>query len=772
MRKNSYLKGLLKNKLHSTITILSLSISLTFVLLLGIYVKQEFSVDEFHENKSRIFLLARDNNKASFANPIPDLIKENCPEVEAYTRIISTNMSVLHKSGSKVNVRSLFADSSFFHIFSFNFIDGDPSNALSTSSSVVITKTFARKYFENENPIGKIINVSENFSLVVSAVIDDFSNFTQIPKSDLIINYNEIGEIWGRDILKSYDNSSFGMYFMAHSGADLTEKDSVILNLFHETNYTLYTEGYANEVRFIPLTSVYFSDVDTAFANIRTGNKALVFLYLIIALFILLVSIVNYINLTVSQIDKRARQIAIKRIVGCNNTEIVKLFILESIITTFLAFCIALIFALFSERFVNLALNTQLNLRSHFLEISFLNGIVILVSIVGLVSGIVPALVISRLNPIDVVKGNYTFKIKTLHSKILITFQYVFTFTLLACNIFITKQTREMLSLDMGFNGQNVLVLDNVVELDRYQALKSLFASIPGVEEVSFSTGTPVDGGINNSFDYNGQILNVQQYYVDSSFFELLDIKVDYTEMPRHRNTIFLNKEAYRALKPSKDIVEIDKNNVFSVGGIIENLHFRSLHEGPELIMIQFLDPNREAWSILIKIKSSDEKEVTDKIKSAYLNFNGGEPFDVKLVKEEINSWYKKENATLKILFYFTVLTITILIMGIFAMSLYFTQQREKEVAIRKVNGATKSNIFFILIYDFLYWINLAFLVSIPIVICIMEKWLENYSYKTKLNGWVFLSTYLIVAIVSIVSISAQSTKAANSDPVKLLNQN
>lgn len=766
----TYRKFLGKNKFYTLVTVLGFAISLMFVLLLSIYVKQELSVDQFHKNKDRIFLLAHNRESANFANPVVNLIKDNYPEVESFTRIVSRNVTIETPNG-KINMKALFADSTFFNIFSFPLVEGEASKVLETKKTVVVTESFAKKMFQDENPIGKFLNLDDSTSLTVTGVMKDFPQNTQIPQSEVVINYQMIDRYWGRDILTTWNNSSFGIYFMEKGGTDLPSKAPQILDLFHKNKYWLYTQGFAKDVTFIPLTEVYFTGVNTSFSEIRTNNKTLVSIYLIITILILIVAILNYINLSVSQAGKRGKEAGIKKLLGCDKKGIVIQFISESVLMTFISFFIGLFLAFIAEPFFNDVLSTDLDLKNQLLNIPFSLSIIISIFLIGFISGLIPALLVSKFQPIEIVKGTYIFKVKSVYSKILISFQYTVAIALLACSVFIVMQTEFMKNYDLGFSKDNILKLQNTVGPERVSALQSLLEGISGVEKISFSSGTPLDGGNNNSFEYKGQSLSFQIFSVDTAFFDIFNIKIKSTGITPGENTIWVNQKGYDALQPdsiSHTVTFGDNGNSRQIAGIINDVHFRSLHTETGPLMINLRQSGWWPWSIIVKIKNgSDLFKTADEIKKVYAEFNGGIPFESEFANDTVQQWYSKEDKTSKILMAFTVLTFTILLMGIFAMSLYYVRQKEKEIGIRKVNGASESEIMKMLNMNFIRWIIMAFAIAVPIAYYIMQRWLENYPYKISLSWWVFALTGLAVLLISVISISIQSWKAASANPIE-----
>lgn len=766
----SYLKFLSKNKLYTVVTVLGFAVSLMFILLLSIYVKEEFSVDKFHKNKDRIYMLANSPEKANFSNPVADLIMDNIPEAESFTRLVSQPL-IINNNQEKISVNTLYADSAFFNIFSFDLLEGSPSKVLALKNSVVVTKSFANKMFHDEDPIGKPLYLNDSLFLTVTGVMKDFPQNTIITKNEIVVNYRMIETNWGGDILNNWENSSFTHFYMAKEGADLPSKSQTILDLFLKNEYWLYKGGFADQVLFIPLEDVYFSEIQTNFSSVRNNSKVQVFVYMLITILILVVATLNYINLSVSQAGKRGKEAAIKKLLGSSRKSLVVQFICESMLMTFISFIIGLFLAFLAEPFFNDVLNTQLNLKTQF-DLGFTLIVISGIAIIGLISGLVPAIVISHFQPLEVVKGSYIKRVKTTYSKILISFQYVVAISLLTCSFFIMKQTIFMKNYDLGFRNENILIMQNTLHSDRLPALRSLLETIPGVEKISFSAGTPVDGGNNNSFEYEGRPYSFQIFAVDTVFFDIFGIDITPTGVMPSEKTIWVNQVGYDQLEVDNVSHTTPMLKETQIAGITNDFHIRSLHEQVGPFMIRLRPDNWWAWSIIVKINSAEPFKTADAVKDAYFKFNGEKPFDSNFADQTIQKWYESEDRMVNILSAFTILTIIILLMGIFAMSQYYVQQKEKEIGIRKVNGATEMEVVRMLNMNFVRWIAIAFIVSLPIVYYIIQRWFDNFPYRTALSWWVFAITGIIVFVLSVTFISIQTWKAATANPVETLKNN
>ncbi len=766
-----YQKFLFRNKLYTLVSIVGFAVSLTFVILLGIYVKQELSVDSFHEKKDRIFLLAHDES-SKFGNPVADFIKDNCPEVDSYTRIFPRSVVLGEKGQPKVKAEALFADPSFFTIFSFKLIEGSPSQVLTPLKSVVVTKSFAYKTFGDKSPIGAhlIINNTEH---TITGIMEDIPQNTQIPKADFIVNYKSIKMFWGgmgeEWILNTAGNFGFTMYFLEKEGSNLSAKAPMLLELFKK-EFWFYKDGFTQDLKFIPLEDAYF-EISEPYSNLSTNSKTLITVYTGIVILILVIALLNYINMTVAQAGFRGKEAAMKKLLGCSRRQIVLQLLAESFLMTSFTFLLGLFMAFLIEPFCNNLLNTNLNLSSQFTP-SLIFIAVIFVLFISIVAGFIPAIIISGFNPLEIVKGTFARKVKAKYSKVLIIFQYIVAITLLICSFFINQQSDFLVNYDQGFNRDGILVMDNVLDSAQLDGFKDKLQSISGVELVSYSRGTPVTGSNNYSFEVDGKQFSFQELVVDSTFFKIFNIKIKPTGIEPSKDTYWVNQVAYNALHPDSItyMANFGYNNYHQIAGIVSDFNFKSLHEPIGLMRISKLLPSSWVDKIIVKITDgADLYKTAEKIKDTYSKYSGGEFFESRFVDDTVQQAYEREKKTSQIISAFTILTIVIMVMGVFAMSLYLIRQKEKEIGIRKVNGATESEILRMLNLDSFVRVFVAFVFACPIAYYAMNRWLEGFAYKIELSWWVFAAAGLIVLVLSLLSVSWQSLKAARANPVDSL---
>ncbi len=766
----TYLKFLSRNKLYTFVTVVGFSVSLMFVIVLGVYVKGELSVDNFHEKGDRIFAMANEES-TSFGPPVGDYVQNLCPEVESYCRVLSRSRSVAKKPGSEdVFADVLYADSTFFGTFSFPLLEGKPDEVLKSRKSVVVTRSFVDREFPETNPIGTSLNINgEDF--LVTGIAADFPQNTLFPQVDLIADYSTGNSYW----LTRWNNFGFSIFFLEKEGADLSAKAPLLLEKFkNDGDVWYYKEGYADQVQFISLRDLHFRpDIKVTQFDARQSNPTTIKVYLAIALLILVISMLNYINMTVAQAGFRGKEAALRKLLGSSRGALVGKLLGESLLMTLFAFLLGGFLAFLAEPFFNDVLSTQLDLAHQFTwpVTLFVLGMVLLIA---LVSGLVPAMVISRFQPIEIVKGTFQRKVKGSYSRVLSVFQYAVSVALLACSLLIIRQSDFMSNYDMGIHTDRVLFLPNVITgSSKSLAVRDELRQIPGVEEVSRSRGTPLGEWNNQSFSIEGAgNYSFTEYTVDSAFFRIFGIEITPTDAPVEDGKPFwISRHGYNTLQS-----ELKDNSLqlysqrMVINGIFEDFHFNSLREEIGDLWIRYLPDDATPWNYLVKISpEADLRQTTDRVVKAYTDFTDGQLFEYNFLDDNLQKWYEKDRKMSRIMTAFSGLTLLILLMGVFAMALYTVQQKRKEIGVRRVNGATVGEILLMLNRQVLWSLAIAFLVACPVAYYAIDKWLENFAYRIPLSWWVFVMAGVAVLALAVLSVTWQSWRTARTNPVESL---
>ncbi len=691
--------------------------------------------------------------------------------MESFARVLSREVALGKKGIDRIKAKALFVDSTFFQVFSFKILEGNPSQVLETRKSVVITRSFASKHFANENPIGKSLFIDDN-EHTITGIMENIPENTIIPDAEILVNYASITQYWGNWILETENNFGFTAFFLEKKGTDFPSKAPALYDLFKE-NFWFYKNGFGKSVNIIPLKEAYFTLTYSGYGVLRHNSRTTITVYLAIAILILVIALLNYINLTVAQAGFRGKESAIKKLLGSSKTKLVVQLLGESLLMTAVTFAIGLLLAFLAEPFFDNALGTRLDLAGQ-LTPSMAGIGVAFVVIISLLAGIIPALVISNFNPLEVVKGTFSRKIKTSYSKVLIIFQYTVSIALLVCTIFIQRQSQFLVNYDVGYHKEGILEIDNNgLDTTQLDGFKAKLLEIPGVELVSFACGTPLGGGNNNSYEQDGQQFSFQEFYVDSAFFHIYGITVEPTGTPPSKDTWWLNEKGYKAVgvdSASQTFSVWGGEYRAGVAGIFNNFKIRTLHEEYNLLRMRWRRSNETPWDIIVKMApGTDYPTTAQRIEKEYIRYTGGELFEARFVEDGIQKNYESVRKMSSIMNAFTLLTIVIMVMGVFAMSLYLIRQKEKEIALRKINGATEAEVLLLLNRSSLIRVAVAFVIACPAAYYAMTKWFENFPYKIPLAGWVFVVAGLAVLFLTLVSVSYMTWKAARANPVDSL---
>lgn len=763
----SFFNFLSRNKGYTAINVFGLSVSLMFVILIAVYTSQEMSVDKLQRNSEQIYLLASESTPNT-ALSIGYRLKERYPEIEKVCPMVLSNIpdfQVFYED-KKIMAKSACVDSAFFDFFSFELLNGDPLNVLKESYSAVISETFAHKLFAGENPIGKRVRISDSTFVMVTGVMNDIQN-SVIPYKDIFVRLERAADYNQSISLSSDGNAGSSVAFIkAHEGADLLSKAPDILSYFKES-FWLYQGEYCKEVQLIPFDEIYFHEFE--YSSLLHGDRRFVLLLVSVGLLILIFAVFNYINLTVAQSGQRAKEMATRRLLGSSRTELIIRLILETTLLTFCSFMIGLFLSYVSLPFANQLLDTKLQLSIIYspawTAIAF--GIILLI---GILSGLLPAILISSVKPIDVVRGSFRRQTKMVFSKCFITFQNTITIATLTAALVMGVQIYYMVTAPLGYNRENILVVDNSCRSrSELTAIQDQLRTIPELKAIGFTCGTPFNGGNNLSGVYEGKSLSFQQLTMDSVSFNMLGLHIskDNHVASRDKWSWYLTERALKDLDlpETAETFTLEGHGAIPILGIISDFHLRIITLENSPVMLNFSDfKERWPWQFLIKVEG-DPFVAYDKVKQVMENVTGAD-FDGEYLNQQIQNQYESQIRMVKIIAVFAIIAILISLLGLLAMSTYFIQQRSQEIAIRKVFGSDNQNILIRLVSSFLVYVIIAFVISAPVCWFIMKQWLSGYSYRITLNPLYFLAAGIFCFLISFLAVFFQSWRAANVNPV------
>lgn len=758
----SYFKFLGRNKLYTLINVLGLSVSLMFVILIATYTSQELSVDKFHKNADRIYALGREDIIATGYGIVPYLASRY-PEIDKMTAYSSVQSNV-GIGESRHNVSINCVDSTFLDIFSFKLLDGDPS-VLNRTTEVFVSESFAQKAFGNENPIGQTVKFSDEVSLTIGGIIEDFNN-SLLAKSDIVMNAQLIESLFNGSISNKHMNNGGGvlLFIMVHEGTDLQSKTEDMAEYFKEF-FWMYSRGIAKEVTLTPLRDIYFSSTKRrGHYSVNTGNIGLVKILISVGLLILIFALINYINLTVAQTGFRAKEMATRRLLGASSHEIFLKFILESILMCMLAFFIGLLLAGAFEGFFGNIFNRNIDVLG---GMNWRSGSIyfIMILILGLISSIIPAIAISRYKPINVTRGSFTHKSKMVFSKVFIVFQNVITIIMVASALTMLLQINHMINAPLGYNIDNILEVNNTgfINKEQINTFRNEISNLASVKRVSLSQGIPIGGGNNNSFtiddkNYSFQIFNGDSVYMDMLQFEILK--------DNGQKGVWLNEKAVFDLELKDndyDFVPWWQTDKVPIAGIVKNFRIGNGLADEASASIISISDDFWPWGILAEV-NGDHTSAYHEIGAVFRNITGVD-MRAKYLSDQLRESYDVQISTYKTVSTFTFVAIIISMLGLLAMSTYFIQQRAGEIAIRKVFGSSREELFRKLVFNFLKLVLTAFVIAVPVIWYAMRVWLSNYPYRIGLSPLIFITAGFAAVITATMSVSWQTIKAVNTNP-------
>jgi putative ABC transporter, permease protein len=759
----AFLNFLGRNKLYTAINIFGFSISLMFVILLVTYTRQEYAVDQFHSNKERIFRLC-DETDACFAPLIGRDLKARCPEIETYARLFETD-EVATAGERHLKAKILLSDPDFFRMFSFRLAEGDTAQVLRSKNGALLSESFARNLFPEGDYLDKTVTIKGE-SVPVTGILRPFGN-SQFVTPDVMLSFEEWAPLvygWDGVLKRGYASASFPLYLMLKPHTDLSAKMPDMLSHL-KTYYWPYKDDHARELTIIPLTEVYLSNPLYASEQIRIGSKTLINTFFSVAMLILLFAVINYINLSTAQSESRAREMAVRRLLGCSRKALFTRLIVESVLLCILSLLIALLLAGIAEPIFNRILQTHISVSNLFSASNLGIGVVAII-LLGLLTGVIPASVITRARPIDVVRGSFRHKTKMVYNKILIGFQYLITIVLLGCTLTMSRQIDMMLHADLGFDTANKLYL-SIPDLNPGQSagLKNQLLQIAGVENVALVRGVPMLGSNNTSDTWHDRPISIQRFEGDSSYLKIMGFRILRDNRTDDRKAIWLNETAMQAMElpDSASYCEYFK---CPIAGIVQDFRYRDLTHPAEPCIIEHMQDNYWPWACIIQLTNLDSPVTLRTIERVYREYTGGMPCEYKTYDEVMHQQYAAQQRMSDILFGFTLVAILISALGILAMATYFIRQRSMEIAVRKVFGSTNREVLQRLVLHFVRYVLAAFVIAVPVIWYLMHDWLSQYVLRIPLSWTIFALAGLTALAIAVATVFGQSWRAANSNPV------
>jgi putative ABC transport system permease protein len=796
-------RNLLKNKVFSFINILGLAIGLSCFLLISMYVLDELSYDKYNEKSARIFRVHSDIRfgGSDLVLPVsPDImgatLKKDYPEVEEFTRIYTSNGNKLIKKGTQfINETAVgHGDSTIFKVFTLPVLSGDPNTALNEPNTVVITENTAKKYFGTTDAVGKTIETNDNTSTVykVTAVIKNIPANSHF-NFDFIFSMDNVDYDWN-----NYLSHNFFTYLLLKPGADYRALEAKFPQYIDK--YVIPQAAQLMEVKssadfekagnklvysLMPLEKIHLYS-NRPFDMSPGGNVQYVYIFSAVALFILLIACINFMNLATARSANRAREVGIRKVLGTGKRQLIAQFLSESTFMTLLAMGIAVLIAALVLPLFNQMASKSLNLQTLFSG-KYLPILIALPLLVGVVAGSYPAFFLSAFQPIQVLKGKLNLGSKSggLRS-VLVVLQFSISIVLMISTIVVFRQLNYIQTKNLGFNKDQVLIINDAYALNKNaDAFRNDMLQIPGVRSGTFSGFLPVSSSSRNDRTFftspvpdvkNG--FNMQIWRIDYDYFKTLGLEVakgrafskdfgsDSTALIINEATAKLMGQADPIGKKMYSLNDEQQVISYDIIGVVKNFHFETLRNaiGPLCFKL-----GRSTGLLSFKVDAERIPQILAQAEIKWKAMAPGMPFNHRFLDESFDEMYRTEQRVSSIALTFAILAIVVACLGLFGLASFIAEQRTKEIGIRKVLGLSMEGIVKLLSKDFVKLVLIAFVIASPVAWYFMNRWLQDFTFRVDIGWWIFVLAGVLALAIALLTVSYQAVKSALTNPVKSL---
>ncbi|MFI5136526.1 MAG: ABC transporter permease [Sphingobacteriales bacterium] len=803
----SYLKTalrfLLKNKTFSFINIFGLATGTLCCLYILLYVQQQYSYDKQHKDANNIYRITTDlsltgdkHHGASSSPPIAPALKSNFPEVQTFARVVKTDMLgakehlLRYKEQSFYENGALYVDSTFFDIFSYNFVEGHATHALDNPYDIVLSKSTAEKLFGREPAVGKLININDAYGhhdFKVTGVVDE-----SLGKSHLEGNMFITMKSSGTGIAIANDpewagNNFLYSYVRVRPGTNVDAFERKLPAFL--TKYAadrMKALGMKKALHLQPITSIHTTagfDVEPT----KTANPSFLLILVLIAVLIQVIACINFMNLSTARASKRAKEVGVRKVIGAGKFDLIRQFLGESFLLAFIGVIIALPLLWVVLPYLNNITRTDIHL-SFFADYRLWLMLTSLILVTGLVAGSYPAFYLSAFEAIKVIKGNFSSRVSAAGiRRSLVVFQFVLSIVLITGIIIIYSQLNFIKSKDLGFDKDQKLVFNFYTNdaQEKMQTLAKDLKQLAGVKAVTRADnylsqfvmhdhGVYPEGG-NMPTAIDAQNIASDQYFVKANGIKLISGR-DF--MPGDSGKVLINQTLVKRLNlnaqtaPGARLYSKFGNSPASfvtVAGVMKDFNYNSLHDGVRPFMLVYDNYAGDLSCMVVSASSKNYKELLSQVSAIWHKDLPSVPFEYSFLDSEIQKQYETEIILSQIINSFTLIAILISCLGLFGLAAFSAEQRNKEIGIRKVLGASVSGLVGLLSKDFLILVGVSFVIATPIAWYGMSKWLQAFAYRIPLSWWMFALAGVLAVLIALLTVSSQAIKAALMNPVKSL---
>ncbi|MCD4710239.1 MAG: ABC transporter permease [Bacteroidales bacterium] len=793
-------RSILRNKAYSLINLLGLAIGITSSIMILLFVMDEVSYDRHNKHFREIYRICirgkiqGNEIEAALSNaPMGATLKTDFPEVEDFTRLFTFDgdPKVMYKDKVFIEENLYYADSTFFNLFSAPVVYGNPEDMLNRPNTVVLTEEIARKYFGNEDPVGKFLQVGqqqENYE--VTGVVTGFpenshfrfnmlGSMTSIYLADLtrwLGNNNYTYIRLSKDFDPEQLENKFPELIAQHMGTELEEMLGLTMEEFLAAGNTY---GYFLE----PLKDIHLKS-DLQFEINPGGSRSSVIIFSVIALFLILIASINFMNLSTASAARRATEVGIRKAAGAEKKRLIHQFLTESFLITLLALLLAVVLVeLFMPGFNRIA-GKGLQLED-LGTVRFIIGLLVIGLFVGFASGSYPAFFLSSFKPADVLKSGAMRGVRgaTLR-RVLVTFQFVVTIVLFICTILVNRQMNHLRAKDLGFNKENLVVIDRVYVLEeQIEAFRQELLKNPSIRQVTISSAVP--GGLigDNAYLPEGASTNethainnlwADWYFQETYELEMVEGRWFQEDNPTDSFAFVISESAVRALSFDDPLnrrlysqLGDDTSDPHPIIGVVKDFHFQSLHQEIRPLIIQFNSENN--YQMSVRVSGNDTGKTLEYIEKTWNSFMEQQPIHITFLEEELATLYNNEEKTAVIFNIFSVLAIFIAALGLLGLASFSAAQRTKEVGIRKAMGASIASVLLALSREYIWLILVATMAAWPLGYFFMKEWLQDYPSRISMEPGVFILSSLMALVIAAVTVILRVYSSASANPVNSL---
>jgi putative ABC transport system permease protein len=795
----NYLKIALRNmrkyKTGSFINVAGLSLGLAFCILIYLFISDELSFDRFHEKADSIYSIVINDHFYEYSGrrgpiPLAPVLKDHFPEIESFARLAREINVPVKYNDSIFNENICLADPEFLEIFSFRPKKGNPGSALYSDSSVVLTQNTANKYFGNEDPIGKVLLFTfgeRQKPFVVDGIMENVPSNSSIHFS-ILINIDNLDFIYSSNSLDDWTRHSAPSYLVLKKQADPAHIENRILDIvkpymsvFYETRQrygSLVKNGETITYSLQNLKDIHLNSSNIVHLPRSDIRKS--YILAAIALLILLIAVINFINMSIGRASLRAREISVRKMLGAGRKQLIHQFWIESVCTALISIVLGLFIAVLMLPVFNTLSIKNLTVHSLY----HLNSIVVfllLIVSVGILAGSFPALVMANFNLTDVLRGKFKLRRKNLFTKILIILQFSISIFLLVASIIMSRQIRFLKNYDLGFDKEGILIVDlqerhNTESQKLFKFFKENIQSHMGVKSVSGCMSSPNRTDVYGMIDNQGKRINVYYNRVHYDYLKTMKINLiegrDFSSaFSSDISSVIVNQKLVDVLgleQPIGKTIKIGPQHPLTIIGVVKNFHYESLKQEVQPAALN-MNPTVGLSYAVVRISAANMAETIAYLRERWEEIQSVRPFEYSFLDDDIQLFYADENRWNAIVGYSSFFTILIACMGVFGLTLITVNNRVKEIGIRKILGASILSILKLVTSEFAILVLIANIIVWPLAWAVMNKWLQNFAFRVDFGVWPFLIPGIITALIALLTSCGYSLKAAIGNPADSL---